>query len=691
MNTTDSKNDSDLARVSDSSEGISSELESGKTRRHKKKAAKEADDKRWSSSAQEQLERFKGVPVVGGLPWRLQYIIAAAVLAVSVLALIALGSSGGSSGPSPALTASRMAAQHIVVQAGRAATGQAVNASILQQAMDQGTKATKALGEENAWRSLNEDAAALSQRAQQLGDVFALANSAHVSIEQALLKNPNIWQQIEQEGTIASKEAAALGQAMGAYRSINAQLQGILLGGPVSDRLAEDVQTVNNGFAAFRVSPLMGQDTYLTRAWRELASSWTTASPSLEKILAAQAAVNQRSVNVNSVAEHAMALEKTLAAKERASAGSGSRAGLLFVPALLALASLGLLLLIAWKQHRWQLLSSRYQQEQNDTAFLAFVEGLNGLGQGDLTARLPASTHSVGTIAESINQANDNLQRLVQGVKKALDQTKTEVWKANEATGMLIASQRQRALDLDSNSQSVLQLIELVGVVGLMARQSKALVDQVQSTAMLGQTSVSQLLEKISVSRERVDEASGRTQRLVKSSSEISGIAESVNSLSERLGVVGIQAALHAAKAGEAGRGFKIVADEIQKLSAEAGAGARHVTALVETELSDLEALAASVGSAQGALNESVRLSDSSNELWNQTRTQLNELLELLGALREQAQSQEQLATSLDTQTRSDLAKLDSSNQEAQGAADAMRSLVSSIQATDVAISKIKA
>jgi hypothetical protein len=115
------------------------------------------------------------------------------------------------------------------------------------------------------------------------------------------------------------------------------------------------------------------------------------------------------------------------------------------------------------------------------------------------------------------------------------------------------------------------------------------------------------------------------------------------------------------------------------------------VTALVETELSDLEALAASVGSAQGALNESVRLSDSSNELWNQTRTQLNELLELLGALREQAQSQEQLATSLDTQTRSDLAKLDSSNQEAQGAADAMRSLVSSIQATDVAISKIKA
>ena len=681
-----------LSRVGDSSDALSSELEQGASRRHKKRASKtQAADKKWSSSVQEQLDQFKGVPVVGGLPWRTQYLIAAIVLAVSVVVLIGMGASNKSSGPSPAFPAVRLAAQHVVIQAGRSATGQAINAKTVQEALDQGTKASTALGEQAAWKPLGDDAQALLQRANALGPIFSSVGAAHNTIEQALLKNPGLWQQITQEGTAGSAEALALAHAWGAYRSINAQLESLALGGAVSDRLAEDIQTVNNGFAAFRVSPMMAQDTYLTRAWREMATSWSTIGPELEKVVAAQSTINQRSVGVASVAEHALALEKTLAASERASGASNGGSGLLFLPALLALASLGLLLWIARKQHRWQMLSTQAIQEQNDAALVGFMEDIQALGEGDLTARVRVSPLPIGTLADSLNQAVENVRRLVQGVKRTVDETKSVIWSSSEATGLLVAGQRQRVNRIDSNSQKVLQLIELVGVVALMVRQAKSLSEQAQTTATVGQGSISQSLDRMSRIRERVEEATGRTQRLVKSSNEIASIAESMNSMSERLSIVGVQASLNAAKAGEAGQAFKVVADEVYKLAEETGERARHVTTLVETELSDLEALAASMNSANDGVDEGVRFTDSANEAWREVARQLTEVVEMLSALREQTQAQEEIANTLDEQTRADLNGLPQSSQEAQSAAETMHSLVSSVQSVDAAISKIKA
>lgn len=684
---------SDLARVGDASaDNLSSELESGQSKTGKKKASRaRAADKKWSTSAQEQLNQFKGVPVVGGLPWRSQYLIAAIVLAVSVVALIGMAATGKSEGSSPAFPAVRVAAQHIVMQAGRSANGQTVNPEVVQQALDQGTKASAALGEQSAWKALGDDAQALLQRNTQLGPVYAAANAAHSAIEQELLKNPGVWAQVAQEGTNGTPEATALAHAWGAYRSINAQLESIALGGPVSDRLAEDIQTVNSGFASFRASSMMSQDTYLTRAWRELASSWSGIGPQLDKVIAAQASINQRSVSISAVTEHALALEKTLAAKERANGASRSGSGLLFFPALLALGSLGLLLWIARKQQRWQVLSSQAVVEQSDGALVELLEDLQALGRGDLTARVRVSPMPVGTVADSINQALEQLRRLVQGVKRSVDDTKSNIWKSSESTGLLIESHRQRASSLDSNSQKILQLIELVGVVVLMARQARSLSEQAQNAATVGHGAISHSLERMNGIRERVEEATGRTQRLVKSSNEIASIAESMNNLSEQLSILGVQASLNAAKAGDAGRGFKIVAQEIHNLAEETGVRARHVTTLVETELSDLEALAASMNNANDGVDEGVRFTDSANEAWRQVGVQLADLMDVLSSLKEQTQAQEDIATTLDEQIRSDLRGLARSGQESQEAAETMQALVSSVQSVDTALSQIKA
>ncbi len=684
-----SSSDENLARVGADSTGPSEESPPSPRKRARKKAEKTAE-KKWSSSAQEQLVQFKGVPVVGGLPFRLQYLIAAAVLGLSVLVLIGMGASKGS-GPSPAFPAVREAAQNVVVQAGRSSTGQAINAKTLQAALDVGTKASAALGEQASWKPVGDDAQALLQRATQLGPVFAAANAASSGIEQALIKNPALWTQINQEGSSGTVEATALAQVWGSYRSLHAQLQSISLGGPVSERLSEDVQTITAGFSLFRSSPMMGQDTYLTRAWREFASSWGAISPELDKVLAAQTAINQRSVGVASVAEHALALEKTLTAKERATGVSQSGSGLLWLPAFLALGSLGLLIWVAWKQQRWQVLSSQAIHEQSDEALVQLIEDLHAIGGGDLTARVRVSALPIGTAADTFNQVIDELRRSVQGVKKTVDETKSIIWEASESSGVLVTNQRQRSNSLEASSQKILQLIELVGVVAQAARNARSLAEQASNSAMLGRGSVSYSSERMNSIRERVEEATSRTQRLVKSSTEIASIAESMNNLSEQLAILGVQASLKAAKAGDAGSGFRIIAQEIQKLAEATGERARHVTNLVETELSDLEALSSSMNNANDGVDEGVRFTESAHDAWRNVSSQLDTLAEQLSALRENTKTQEDVAGELDTDTRAELNGLNRAMQEAQRAAETNHRLVSSVQAVDTAISKIKA
>jgi len=688
--------ENNLPRVGTDSSGLplseSEAGEEGQKAPRRKGVGPGKEDKKWSSSAQEELNKFKGVPVVGGLPWRTQYLIAVVVLALSVIALMGMGASkSNGGGASPAVMALREASQHIVAQAARSGSGQGINAEVLKAAVENGSKAAAATGEVNAWNPLKEDAGAVLARGEALGPVFASGLNAKNSLDQSLLKSAGVWAQIQQEGSAGTIEATALAQVLGSFRSIAAQLEGLSLGGPVSDRLAEDVAVINAGFAAFRSSPMMAQDSYLTRAWREAASAWGAAGPELERLQASQAAVNQRSISLAGVTEHALALEKTLSAKERALVVRSSGGGWLWLPGLIALASLGLLVWVAWKQQRWQVLSTQAAEEQNDEALLALMEDIQGIGQGDLTARVRVSPLPVGTLGDTLNQAVEQLRRLVLAVRKAVDENKSIVWQASESSGVLIDSQRQRVNSLETNSQDILRLIETVVTVVAQSRQAKAVAEQAQNAALVGQSSITRSLERTSEIRDRVNEAASRTQRLVSSSNEIANIAESINGLSEQLGILSVQAALHAAKAGDGGRGFLIVAQEIEKLADAAGANARHVTALVETELSDLEALASSMHNASDGVDEGIRFTDSSNEAWREVGELLNELGKIVADLRENTLTQESIATVLDERTRGELTGLNRASQDAQNAAENIRKLVDSVQSMDATVSKVKA
>jgi twitching motility protein PilJ len=140
--------------------------------------------------------------------------------------------------------------------------------------------------------------------------------------------------------------------------------------------------------------------------------------------------------------------------------------------------------------------------------------------------------------------------------------------------------------------------------------------------------------------REQIQETSKRIKRLGESSQEIGEITELISDITEQTNVLALNAAIQAASAGEAGRGFSVVAEEVQRLAERSGEATKQIGALVRTIQTDThDAVAAMEKSTQGVV-EGAKLSDVAGAALADISRVSNRLAELIQEISMAAQRQ---------------------------------------------------
>ncbi len=291
------------------------------------------------------------------------------------------------------------------------------------------------------------------------------------------------------------------------------------------------------------------------------------------------------------------------------------------------------------------------QNQSNQDAILRLMNEMGSLADGDLTVTATVSEDITGAIADSVNYTIEELRVLVGRINKAAAQVSSATDAARQTSTRLLAAAEKQSKEIQETSNSVLSMATAISKVSASADESATVARQSLAAAQKGTTAVQNSISGMSEIREQIQDTAKRIKRLGESSQEIGEIVELITDITEQTNVLALNAAIQAASAGEAGRGFTVVAEEVQRLAERSAEATKQIGAIVKTIQTDTqEAVAAMEKSTQGVV-EGAKLSDNAGQALNeigQVSTKLAELIEsIAGTTKQQAHTAGSVAANM--------------------------------------------
>jgi twitching motility protein PilJ len=313
--------------------------------------------------------------------------------------------------------------------------------------------------------------------------------------------------------------------------------------------------------------------------------------------------------------------------------------------ALLALGCLLLLGRVYVDDSRRRAEESERQNRANQAAILRLLDEISNLADGDLSARAKVTDDITGAIADAINYSIDEMRRLVTGINAAAQQVTAATEEARAISGQLLGATQKQSSEIQETGQSAMQMAQSMAEVSKNAGDSARVAEISLRAAEKGAHAVQNAIRGMNDIRDQIQGTSKRIKRLGESSQEIGEIVQLISDITEQTNVLALNAAIQAASAGEAGRGFTIVAEEVQRLAERSAEATKHISAIVRSIQRDTQdAVQAMEHSTQGVV-EGTRTADQAEQALREIQQVSNRMAQLIGAISEATQRQSNSAT----------------------------------------------
>jgi len=300
------------------------------------------------------------------------------------------------------------------------------------------------------------------------------------------------------------------------------------------------------------------------------------------------------------------------------------------------------------------------------------AKGVEQFGSGDLTTQFQAKgKDETANMAKALSNMALSLRDSMRSVKDSAEMVSNfsaELEQIAEQSSEIAKNLSSRAEEINKNIQNASASIQQVssGVeevaasaqnVSKSTQQLSEKAEKVSRAAKEGEEAIERIVEIVTKAKERADLTTKTVGGLTEDAKNIATIVETINSIAEQTNLLALNAAIEAARAGEAGRGFAVVADEIRKLAEQSKSATENIASI-------LRKIQQSAKDADEQTNQTAKVVDEANEQASVVGKRLKDILaevESMGSMvestaasaQEQSAATQEMASAMDNATKS--------------------------------------
>jgi methyl-accepting chemotaxis protein len=235
------------------------------------------------------------------------------------------------------------------------------------------------------------------------------------------------------------------------------------------------------------------------------------------------------------------------------------------------------------------LLHTSEQKDAMQVQIEKLLDEVSAVADGDLRVEAEVTAGTLGSVADSFNYMIEELRRIIGTVQASTFEVSTSAMHLRQSSELLAAGSAQQSVRIAETTQAVRTMDESIQHVAENAGISRQVAEDAFANAQRGGEAVAKTIASMNRIRTNVQETAKKVKQLGESSQEIGDIVKLIEDIADKTDLLALNAAIQAELAGEHGRGFAVLADEVRRLAERATASTKQIATLVKSIQSETQ------------------------------------------------------------------------------------------------------